>query len=61
MIKANITQDATGEFYALVVRDQKNGYGGVEEVVLCGYKGRYFKTLKAAEKSTATYIAKVTK
>ena len=57
MIKANITPDGTGEFYALVVRKQKNG----EEVVLRGYKGRYFKTIEAAEKSTEKYIAKVTK
>ena len=61
MIKANITPDGTGEFYALVVREQKNGFGGVEEVVLRGYKGRYFKTIEAAEKSTEKYIAKVTK
>lgn len=59
-VKANITQDASGEFYALVVREQKNGFGGVEEVVLNGYKGRHFKTRKAAETSTAKYIAKVT-
>ena len=57
MLKAIIIQEGTGEFYAFVVREQKNG----EEVVLHGYKGRYFKTRKAAEKSTASYIAKVTK
>ena len=54
-LKANITADASGEFYALVVRVEKDGF----ETVLHGYKGRYFATRAAAEKSTAKYIAKI--
>lgn len=56
-MKAIVTQDGTGEFYAIIVREQKNG----EQVVLHGYKGHHFKTRAAAEKSTAAYIAKVSK
>lgn len=52
--QAAIKQDATGEFYALVVRVDRDG----EQSVDFGYRGRHFKTLKAAEKSTASYIAK---
>lgn len=58
--KANITE-SNGEFYALIVRLDNNGRGGVEEVVIRGYKGRHFKTHAAAEKSTASYIAKILK
>ena len=42
-----------GSFYALVVRIDSDG----EENVTNNYKGRFFSTLKAAEKSTAKYIA----
>lgn len=50
-----ITQTADGDFYALIVRVDRDG----EEHVIHGYKGRHFATLKAAEKSTAAYIAKI--
>jgi len=53
-MKANITKNADGTFYALVVIVQKDGF----EQVCRGYKGRHFATSKAAEKSTAAYIAK---
>lgn len=41
-------------FYALIVRLDSDG----EENVIHGYKGRFFASRKAAEKSTAQYIAK---
>jgi hypothetical protein len=56
--KAAIRKTADGDFYALVVRETSNGFGGIEDVVVGHYAGRHFKTLKAAEKSTAAYIAK---
>ena len=55
---AIIEQQKDGTFYALVGRDQKNGYGGIETVLKSAYKGRFFKTLSAAEKSTAKFIGK---
>lgn len=55
---AIIEQQKDGTFYALVGRDQKNGYGGIETVLNSAYKGRFFKTLSAAEKSTAKFIGK---
>lgn len=58
--QANITLE-NGEFYALIVRLENNGRGGVEKVVITGYKGRHFKTKNAAEKSTGAYIAKISK
>jgi len=54
MYKSNITKNNDGSFYALVVRVDSDG----EENVIGHYKGRHFKTLKAAAKSTAAYIAK---
>lgn len=42
-----------GEFFALVVRVGRDGYNNVVR----GYKSRFFKTLKAAERSTAKFIA----
>lgn len=51
--KPVIRENAYGEFYALVVRVDKDG----EETVIHGYKGRHFKTEKAAIKSTTKYIA----
>lgn len=51
----NITRNADGLFYALVVRIDRDG----EQQVCHGFKGRHFASLKAAEKSTAAYIAKV--
>jgi len=40
--------------YALIVRVDADG----EENVIHGYKGRHFTSMKAAQKSTAQYIAK---
>jgi hypothetical protein len=54
MYKSAITENATNEFYALIVRVDRDG----EEKVIHGYKGRYFKTRKAAERSTSNYITK---
>ena len=48
---ADITKENDG-FYALVVRIDDEGYKHV-----CRYKGRFFKTEKAALRSTAKYIA----
>lgn len=53
--QARISKNADGEFYALVVRIDRDG----QENVTHGYKGRHFATLKAAEKSTSVYIAKM--
>ena len=50
-----ITNDATGSYYALIVYQGKEPY---QESVIHGYKGRYFKTRKAAEKSTRDYMNK---
>jgi len=49
-----ITATAAGDFFALIVRVDNDG----EESVIHGYKSRHFATLKAAQKSTAGYIAK---
>ena len=54
--KAAISGSETNGFYALVVREESNGFGGIEDVVVGHYKGRHFKTLKAAQRSTAKYI-----
>lgn len=53
--QARITKNADGSFYALIVRIDRDG----QESVIHGYKGRHFSTIKAAEKSTASYIAKI--
>lgn len=53
--KAGITKNADGSFYAVIVCVEEDGF----ERVIHGYKGRYFATAKAAEKSTAAYIAKM--
>lgn len=50
-----ITKTADNEFYALIVRIDNDG----QENVIHGYKGRHFKTMKAAEKSTLSYIGKM--
>ena len=42
-------------FYAFIVRVDRDG----EEQVIRGYASRMFASRKAAEKSTAAYIAKV--
>mgnify|MGYP003627770436 FL=1 len=51
---ARISENAGGEFYALIVRVDRDG----EESVIHGYRGRHFKTRKAAEKSAVNYITK---
>ena len=53
--QARITETADGSFYAMVVRVDDDGYVNV----VGHYKARHFKTRAAAEKSTATYIAKL--
>jgi demethoxyubiquinone hydroxylase (CLK1/Coq7/Cat5 family) len=55
MYEARISENRDGTFYALVVRVDRDG----EENVTHGYKGRHFASRKAAEKSTAAYIAKI--
>jgi hypothetical protein len=53
--QARISNNASG-FYALIVRiDRFDG----QEYVIHGYKGRYFATKAAAERSTAKYLAKL--
>lgn len=52
---AKISQNATGEFFAMIVRTDKDG----ERQIANDYKCRYFKTLKAAQKSTTAYLAKI--
>ena len=54
MYTAKISQDASGMFFAMVIRTDKDG----QKQVAVDYKARYFKTRKAAEKSTSAYIAK---
>ena len=54
LYKSAITENADGEFYALIVRVDSDG----EENVIHGYKGRHLKTRKAAERSTNAYINK---
>lgn len=53
--EARIRKTADNNFYALIVRLDRDG----EESVIHGYKGRHFKTLEAAQKSTNSYIAKM--
>jgi hypothetical protein len=53
--QARISKNADGDFYALVVRVDRDG----QESVIHSYKGRHFATLKAAEKSTSAHIAKL--
>lgn len=51
--QANITKQAD-LFYAMIVRVDSDG----EKSVVSDYQARFFKTLKAAQKSTAAYINK---
>lgn len=51
---AKITKNASGDYFTLIVRLEKDG----EENVINGYEGRHFKTKKAALLSTDNYIAK---
>lgn len=50
--EARITKQEDS-FYALIVRIDRDG----EETVIHGYNGRFFATLKAAQKLTSDYIA----
>ena len=52
--KSAITEHASDEFYALIVRIDRDQ----SEHVIHGYKGRYFKTRKAAERSTSNHMKK---
>mgnify|MGYP003633613835 FL=1 len=54
MYKANITKNNEGTYYALVIRVDADGY----QNVIAHYAGRFFKTEKAAIKSTSNYISK---
>jgi hypothetical protein len=54
MYQPSITKNSDGSFYALVVRVDDDGY----QNVVGHYKGRHFKTEKAALRSTQNYIAK---
>jgi len=58
-MRALIEQQKDGTFYALVVRDENNSFGGVELIVVGNYKPRFFKTEKAALKSTGKYINQI--
>lgn len=51
--KPAITENG-GSFYALIVCIEDDGF----ERVVYGYKGRHFKSMKAALKSTTNYINK---
>ena len=53
--QARVTESADASFFALIVRIDRDG----QENVLRSYKGRHFTTHKAAEKSTARHIAKI--
>ena len=53
--KAVISKIESG-YYALVVKTESDGYQRVHP----GYKGKQFKTLRAAERSTAKFIKKYT-
>lgn|GEM_PF-5849454 len=53
--ESRITRNKDGEFYASIVRIDRDG----QENVIHGYKGRHFATLNAAKKSTGAYIAKL--
>ncbi len=55
MYQSAISKDSEGLFYALVIRIDEDG----EEFVCRSYTGRYFKTEKAAIKSTDKHIAKL--
>lgn len=50
-----ITKTVDGDFFALIVRIDYDG----QENVIHAYKARHFTTIKAAEKSTDSYMAKI--
>lgn len=47
--------ESNGSFYALIVRVDNDG----QESVIHGYKGRHFKTRRAAYLSISKYLAKI--
>ncbi len=47
-------EKSNNEFYAIIVCIDNTGY----ERVMINYKGKFFKTLSAAEKSTQKHINK---
>jgi len=51
-----ISQLSDDSYYCYMVREQSNGFGGVEEVVTT--KGKYYKTIAAAKKMAIAYNAK---
>lgn len=53
-----VSGNAENGFYTLVIRYDSNGFGGLEEVVQHGYKGRHFKTREAGIKSAQKWIDK---
>jgi len=53
--ESRISRTAPREYYALIVRIDRDG----QESVIHGYKGRHFKTLAAAQRSTRKYIDKI--
>jgi len=53
--EARITEERDGSFFTLIVRIDRDG----SENVIPTYKSRWFKTRKAAEKSTSDYINKM--
>jgi hypothetical protein len=55
MYQSAISKDGQNLFFALVVRKDDDG----EVFVQRSYNGRYFKTEKAAIKSTEKHIAKM--
>lgn len=52
--KAEISKEAEGSYFALIVRIDRDG----QENVIRGYKPRHFKTRANAEKSTQNYMKK---
>ena len=52
--RARISRNMDETYYAIIVRVDKYG-----EHVIHGYKGRHFKTLEAANRSTGKYIREI--
>ena len=52
--RAEISKDGCGDFYAVIVSIDNDS----NVSVIYGYKGRHFKTLKAAERSTDNHMKK---
>ena len=60
--EARITKEATGSYYAVIVRIDKvalaDQVANPVENVIYGYEGRHFATRKNAERSTQNYMKK---